>query len=267
MSEYMIDQERRRARRRLRIKESLQDPNTIRHLEAIGVAPGWHCLEVGAGSGSIAAWLARRVGASGRVLATDTTTDLLDELALPGLTVLRHDVVADELETDAFDLVHARDLLLHLAAREAVAAKLVAALKPGGWILLEELDVSTDEAAPEVDPERQDLYRRGLAAIHAFLRENGVEPTFGREVTGLLRRAGLEAVAAEGHLWYFEGGDAERRSPHMDAFRELRDAVVARGEISEADYGDFLALADDPTFAWREGVTVSARGRRAKTSS
>lgn len=262
MSRYMIDQERRRARARLETKESLQDPNTIRHLEAIGVAPGWRCLEVGAGTGSIAAWLCRRVGPSGRVLATDTSIDFLEELELPGLTVVRHDIVSDSLEAGAFDLVHARDVLLHLAEREAVAAKLVTALEPGGWILLEELDVSTDEADPGVAPEKRKLYERGLRAIHAYLREHGVDPTFGRQLTSLLRGLGVEDVTAEGHLWCFEGGRSERRSPHMDAFRELHEAVVAGGAIDEADYRAFLSLADDPTFAWREGVTVSARGRR-----
>jgi hypothetical protein len=45
--------------------EALYDPRTIRLLEATGIGPGWRCLEVGGGSGSIAAWLADRVGPAG----------------------------------------------------------------------------------------------------------------------------------------------------------------------------------------------------------
>jgi hypothetical protein len=46
---------------RLRIQERIIDPNTIRYLETIGVREGWKCLEVGAGTGSIARWLSSRV--------------------------------------------------------------------------------------------------------------------------------------------------------------------------------------------------------------
>jgi 2-polyprenyl-3-methyl-5-hydroxy-6-metoxy-1,4-benzoquinol methylase len=57
------------------------DPGTIRHLTEIGVDSGWHCLEIGAGGGSIATWLCDRVGGSGRVLATDIDTRFLEELS------------------------------------------------------------------------------------------------------------------------------------------------------------------------------------------
>jgi ubiquinone/menaquinone biosynthesis C-methylase UbiE len=50
------------------------DENTRAHLSALGIAAGWRCLEVGAGSGSIARWMAERVGAEGYVLATDIGT-------------------------------------------------------------------------------------------------------------------------------------------------------------------------------------------------
>src|SRR5271154_3035731 len=56
------------------------DPGTIRHLTEIGVGSGWHCLEVGAGGGSIATWLCDRVGGNGRVLATDIDTRFLETL-------------------------------------------------------------------------------------------------------------------------------------------------------------------------------------------
>jgi len=51
--------------------EAALDPSTFRYLSGIGVTSGWVCWEVGAGSGSIATWLAERVGPTGRVLATD----------------------------------------------------------------------------------------------------------------------------------------------------------------------------------------------------
>jgi ubiquinone/menaquinone biosynthesis C-methylase UbiE len=63
----------------LSLLEELFDPVTVRRLERVGVAPGWQALEVGAGRGSIASWLADRVGEEGRVVATDIDTNLLED--------------------------------------------------------------------------------------------------------------------------------------------------------------------------------------------
>src|SRR5688500_13501668 len=69
---------------RLRTLEALLDAGTIQHLERRGVRRGWRCLEVGAGGGSIAAWLAARVAPEGSVVATDLDTTVLEALAHPG---------------------------------------------------------------------------------------------------------------------------------------------------------------------------------------
>ena len=82
----------RQARERFAALPRIYDPGTIRHLQALGVTAGWRCLEVGAGGGSIALWLAERVGPSGYVLATDLDTRFLEPLARPTLEVRRHDI-------------------------------------------------------------------------------------------------------------------------------------------------------------------------------
>ena len=48
-------------RDRLVLLERFHDPFTVRHLDAIGVGPGWSCLDAGAGSGSVTRMLAERV--------------------------------------------------------------------------------------------------------------------------------------------------------------------------------------------------------------
>ena len=84
------------------------DPGTIRHLTEIGVDSGWHCLEIGAGGGSIATWLCDRVGGKGQVLATDIDTRFLEALNRSNLEVSRHDIASDPLPQAKFDLVHFR---------------------------------------------------------------------------------------------------------------------------------------------------------------
>lgn len=139
-SRYLLDNATREAPARFAALSALFDPGTIRHLQGRGVGPGWYCLEVGGGSGSIATWLADRVGATGRVLATDIDPRFLESLNLPNLEVRRHDIAADPLPETAFDLVHARLVLMHLSEREKAMARMISALKPGGWLIDEEFD-------------------------------------------------------------------------------------------------------------------------------
>jgi SAM-dependent methyltransferase len=99
-------------------------------LNLIGVREGWRCLDVGAGGGSATRLLAERVGDTGSVLAVDLDTRLLAPLASARVEVRRHDLLADPLPDGAFDLVHARNLLMHLPARVDALRRLLAAVRP-----------------------------------------------------------------------------------------------------------------------------------------
>ncbi len=127
------------------------DPGTVRHLTELGVREGWRCLEIGGGAGSIANWLCESVGPDGQVLATDIDTRFLERLQNGNLEVRRHNITSDPLPQSMFDLVHTRLVLVHLLEREAVLERLMAALKPGGWILAEEFDALSIQADPGVN--------------------------------------------------------------------------------------------------------------------
>ena len=120
-SGYLFDNAALEAEARFGALASLFDPVTFRHLDSLGVREGWSCLEIGAGGGSVASWLATRVGESGNVLATDLDTQWLERRLLPpNVEVRRHSIGADPLPEAHFDLVHERLVLLHL--RERIAA-------------------------------------------------------------------------------------------------------------------------------------------------
>ena len=115
---YASDGEDEFERKRLSLLEQAYDPNSIRQLESLGVSEGWSCLEIGAGGGSIAQWLANKVGASGKVVATDMNTRFLRHLSTPNLEVREYNILTDPLETGMYDLVHARMVLQHLREPE-----------------------------------------------------------------------------------------------------------------------------------------------------
>jgi SAM-dependent methyltransferase len=135
---YVFDQRRDDEHERIAGMEELWDEGTKALLGSLGIAPGWRCLEVGAGGGSIAAWLADMVAPTGAVLATDINTHHLDTLERPNLKVRRHDVLSDPLPDGRFDLVHARLVVEHIGGR--AVDRIVTPLRPGGWLVVEDFD-------------------------------------------------------------------------------------------------------------------------------
>jgi SAM-dependent methyltransferase len=126
--------------RRLDLLQQHLDPLTMRRIERLGIGPGAACLEIGGGRGSIVRRLAERVGPRGRVTATDVQPAFLDAIGMPNVEVLRHDVRTGGFPENAFDLVHARAVLMHLPADSGLLRRMVSWLRPGGWLLLEEPD-------------------------------------------------------------------------------------------------------------------------------
>jgi len=133
-------------RRRLQVLERLRDPLTVHRLRRLGVTAGWRCLEVGAGAGSIVRWLSDAVGPTGRVLAIDIDTRLLQGLDAANVEVRVQDLLGEQWDLAGFDLVHVRAVLHHLPGRQKQAlARLISALRPGGWLLVEEVYVVADD--------------------------------------------------------------------------------------------------------------------------
>ena len=238
---------------------ALYDPGTVRHLTALGVGPGWRCLEVGAGGGSVARWLAERVGPTGEVLATDVDTRFLEPLAGPTLEVRRHDVTADPLPEGAFDLAHTRLVLAHLPAREAALDRMVAALRPGGWLLLEEFDSLSMPCDPGVSPAERRL--RLYDAMLRVMTARGVDLRLGRLLPARLRARGLAEVGAEGRVLLWQGGGAGGALLRAN-FEQLRAPIIAAEGLTAEEFERQLAQLDDPDLLNPAPVMWAVWGRR-----
>jgi SAM-dependent methyltransferase len=260
-NEYLLDNAWQQQRARLAGLEAWFDPGTIRHLEALGVAEGWHCWEVGAGGGSIAAWLARRVGPSGHVLATDLDTRFVEEIASSHLTVQRHDILADDPPQAAFDLVHARFVVEHLHERLGALRNMLAALSPGGWLLIEDTDSCSWLPDPTADASAIALFTRWTRAYAAFYEGHETTIYAGRRLYGEYRTLGLDQIGVEGRVFMIQGGSAGAEVWRLTA-EQVRDRLVAEGYISAADMQQLLELLSDPDFAWMEGAVVAAWGQK-----
>ncbi|OLP02795.1 hypothetical protein BVU76_08630 [Mycolicibacterium porcinum] len=256
-ADYQTDEELAR----LRVLESLCDPWTIRFLDTVGVAPGWSCLEVGAGAGSVARWLADRVGPSGHVVAADLNPRFLDGLPASGIEVRRLDITADEIEPGRYDLVHSRALIMHLADPLAALRRMVFALRPGGWLAVEEPDYSTTTAVDRTHPLAAG-YQDYLNSRTQFLAAAKVmDMDYGSMLPVHVDGLGLSEVVNEGRLTIERGGSPQARFL-MQSFLQVDDLMVAAGVLTESVVSAARAALQDPTFAYRSAVMHKVWGRK-----
>jgi SAM-dependent methyltransferase len=263
VSTYIFDNGYRDERERLAGLEAIYDPGTFRSLSDLGVGPGWRCWEVGAGGGSVAAWLSDRVGPTGMVLATDLDIRFVESLAAdrPNLDARRHDVVVDELPAERFDLIHARMVLEHLPARECVLARLVEVLAPGGWLVIESIDFCTEMPNPALDPEFADSYTRLIEARARILADHGFDHEFARTLPLRFYRLGLTEIAAEGRAYAWTGGSVGARVWLLST-EQAAARLIERGYADQSDIDRLRQILADPSFAATSPLMMAARGRR-----
>ena len=264
--QYIYDPAWEDERTRLQHLERLNDPATIEHFDTVGVAGGWRCLEVGGGAGSITRWLCDRVGPGGSVVATDLDVRFLSEIDAPNLEVRRHDILEDELEREAFDLVHARFLLEHLSRYREALARMVEALAPGGWIVLEDVDfagviMADPDQRPGYPPESVATGAELTARLLSFAGPRGIQPELGRRLPALLIEAGLDDVGAEGRMNLMWGGSEQAEVGRLSLEHVTKVAVDA-GLLSAEDRARYMFTVIDPNTATFSPLRFGAWGRK-----
>ncbi|MDT0266411.1 methyltransferase domain-containing protein [Streptomyces sp. DSM 44915] len=206
-------------------------------------------LDIGCGPGTLTADLAERV-APGPVTAVDHAPGILPaaraEAAARGLTRVRFataDAHALDFADDSFDVVHAHQVLQHLADPVGALAEMRRVCRPGGVVAVRDADYGGMTWFPE---------SRGLSTwrdrYRAVAAASGGEPDAGRRLLSWARAAGFSSISATASVWCFaDEGDrawwsglwAERTE--ASTFAEL---ATAGGHASTAELAESAA-------AWR----------------
>jgi len=256
---YLLDNQQAEAGQRFDALAELFDPVTFRHLSGVGLGAGWRCWEVGAGGPSVPTWLAEQVGPRGRVVASDIDTAWMPRPA-GAFEVLTHDVGADEPLPGPFDLVHARLALVHVPQRARALASMVSALRPGGWLVVEDADpalqplICPDEYGPA-----QRLANQLRAGFRELLAQRGVELAFGRTLPRLLRDAGLVDVQADG---FFPVTGPACTLLEAATVRQVRGRMTDAGIATDAEVDQHLANVAAGGLDLATSPLISAWGRR-----
>src|ERR1700728_2803713 len=200
MGEYTLSHELVGEQQRLALMSLLLDPLGRVRFASFGVRPGWRCLELGCGTGSIAQALAVAVAPTGHVVASDIDLAYIADLRMPCLEVRRIDILQDVIEEASYDLVVARALLHHLTPARDALERMVAALKPGGVLLSIEPDMLP---CTVTEPDAMRAFWQGWLK---WSMEAGIDYSIGRKIPAWLDSLGLEEVAGEGHTAQFNGG-------------------------------------------------------------
>jgi SAM-dependent methyltransferase len=197
--------------------------------------PGMDLLDVGCGPGTITCDLAALIE-PGRLVAVETSGDALEiaraEASSRGQSNIEF-VLADVHELEfghaTFDVVHAHQVLQHVADPVGALREMRRVCKPGGMVAARDSDYAGFCWFPA-----NDALERWLALYRAIAKANGGEPDAGRQLLSWANAAGFTAVQASSTTWCFATAADRAWWGGLWAERILRSDLASQASASKA---------------------------------
>jgi len=213
---------------RLHLLHRILRPTTVHLLERAGLANGMTCLDVGCGGGAVTLELAGMVGPDGTAVGIDMDPMVLElarrDAGDQGVrNVVFHEADVTQLrEHEAYDFIFARFLLTHLAHPEQMVIRMVAALRTGGVLAVEDIDFRGHFAHPSCPAldKYAELYQQ-------LVRRKGADPIIGPRLYGLLLDADLGDVYVS--LVHPVHAKGEGKHIHPITLQAIASAVIDEG--------------------------------------
>jgi hypothetical protein len=186
----------------------------------------------------------------------------LDTRDLQNVKLVKADALHTGLERNSYDLVHERLLLINFspASQHALLTEMMALLKPGGTIAVQEFDSASYVCYPE-HPSWDVLLSIWNDTFHAA----GDNEFVGRSVGWLLRSAGAANVSMKVHVEVAKVGEY-RRTHLLSLLQSMEDSVIASGRITKAELKKHTtALSEhlaDPETTLIDKLVVQAWGQK-----
>jgi ubiquinone/menaquinone biosynthesis C-methylase UbiE len=224
---------------RLRLLARVTWPTTKALLRKVGLSAGMHCLDIGCGVGAVTLKLAKWVGSSGRVVGIDLDDRCLElarqEAIRQQLSALfRTEPISELRDIRAYDLVYSRFLLSHLADRGQAIARFALAARPGGLVIVEDIEFAAHFSYPACP-----AFDRYVNLYQQAVQRKGGDPNIGPRLVTLLDDAGLEHVGVQVVQPTFRKGIGKRLA--QVTMEHIREAVVQAGLVSQSDVDSIIA--------------------------
>jgi ubiquinone/menaquinone biosynthesis C-methylase UbiE len=262
MAEYVFtDSQHSREFERLQAIEQVFDPASRRQIQTTGITSNWRCLEVGAGAGSITQWMAAVVGQGGKVVAVDLDTRFVANIKLSNVEVLEADIRYCPLESNSFDLVHARYVLIHLPDFQVALSKMIDLLKPGGWLVIEEPDFSAARAISGEESVCQAVNRVNQAILQMFTNRN-MEHSLGVKLPSIIQRFSLQQLSVENYTPLSKGGSKVAKIMKMSTM-QLAEKYIETGSTTQQDIEQYCQFAENPSTWAIYYATVGVTAKKA----
>jgi ubiquinone/menaquinone biosynthesis C-methylase UbiE len=257
-------------RERLRILSRVMRPTTTSLFDRLGIADGMACLDVGCAGGDVTMELARRVTPNGKAVGVDideTKIALanwdLEEADIKNAAFHTRNILENPLESWAeseYDVVYARFLLTHLPDPARAVRVFHGALKPGGLVIVEDIDFSGYFTFPE-----SPAFRRYHELYCAAVRRRGGDPDIGPRLPLLLKESGFTNVDLSVVQPVALTGEAKLINPltmENIAGAVLQEGLATQAEI-EAVTRELYAFAANPDTVAGTPRVVQSWGWRA----
>ena len=245
---------------RLQLLEKVLDSHSRQRILATGLTTGWQCLEVGPGAGSIMRWLSEQVGTSGKVTAVDLNTRFIKDASRANLEVIEADINRLTLD-DAFDLIHARNILIHLKDYPDTIGKMLSMLKPNGWLVLEEPDFSAARFISGTPRERQAVNNINQAICQMFT-DGGKDYALGIHLPALLQQQGLQQLQVNNDV-PISPGDSDVATIMKLSALQLAEKYIATGIATDEDVQTYCQFAENPNSWGIYLATVGVWGQKS----
>jgi SAM-dependent methyltransferase len=227
---------------RLRLLAAVKWPTTRALLRRAGLRAGMRCLDVGCGTGAVTLRMARQVGETGLAVGVDRDGACLviarRTAAARRLRAVFRQAEAQILEEPShYDLVFARFLLSHLHEPAAALSRLVGATRPGGVVVVEDIEFAGSFTWPACP-----AYERYVALYQEVVRKRGADPEIGPRLFGLCRDAGLDPVRVKVVQPTFSRGSGKRLA--AVTLEHIRESLIGTGLATDAEIDRLLAELD-----------------------
>lgn len=242
-------------------------PDSAALLDRVGLRPGDRAIDLGCGPRGIIELLSERVSPGGRVVGLDgdpahvaMASELVAKMALSDVEIVSADARHTGLDSDSFDLVHARTLLVTLPEPAEVLSEMVRLGRPGGWVAGLEPDTETAICYPP-----HPAFDRLCEIFTVAFTRNGADPHIGRRMAELYRQAGLEDVTVQARAGVYPAGHS-RRAIRADLVRAMRPQIVDMGLADERELDELDSAArthfEDPDTVVMPSLMFLAWGRK-----